>query len=49
LSTGGSGTTIAAAIGEGKRGLGIELDPEYAAIARARCCHAAHQANLRLF
>ena len=32
----GSGTTVAAAALEGGRAIGIEMDPEFVAIARAR-------------
>lgn len=39
----GSGTTAVAAIRRGVRCLGMEIDPDYAAIARARCEHAAGQ------
>jgi site-specific DNA-methyltransferase (adenine-specific) len=35
----GTGTTILAAAAEGARGIGIELDPHYIAIARARLEH----------
>jgi len=35
----GSGTTGAAAVLEGRRFLGVELDPAYSAIARARIAH----------
>lgn len=35
----GSGSTIAAAVLEGRAGLGIEREPEYAAIARGRIAH----------
>ncbi len=33
----GSGTTIVAALHEGRRGIGIEMSTDYAAIARDRC------------
>ena len=33
----GSGTTCVAAIREGRRSLGVELDHSYVAIAEARC------------
>jgi site-specific DNA-methyltransferase (adenine-specific) len=39
----GSGTTGAAALAEGFEFVGIELDPEYAAIATARLQHALEQ------
>ncbi|HEX4261354.1 MAG TPA: site-specific DNA-methyltransferase [Acetobacteraceae bacterium] len=34
----GTGTTLLAAAAEGARGIGIEVDPAYAAIARERLC-----------
>jgi len=39
----GSGTTCVAAIQGGFRSIGIELDPSYCEIARARCEHTAGQ------
>jgi DNA modification methylase len=41
----GSGTTGCAAVLEGRRFAGIELDPAYAAIARARIAHWAHHTD----
>jgi DNA modification methylase len=42
----GSGSTGAAAVLEGRRFLGIELDADYAVIARARIAHwAGHSAR----
>jgi site-specific DNA-methyltransferase (adenine-specific) len=38
----GTGTTVVAAELEGARGIGIELDPAYAAIAQARLAEARH-------
>ena len=37
----GSGTTGVAALAEGRRFIGVERDPAFAAIARARMEHAA--------
>ena len=42
----GSGTTIVAAILEGRDAIGIELDPAYFAIAQRRCADAAAQPPL---
>jgi site-specific DNA-methyltransferase (adenine-specific) len=42
----GSGTTIVAAIQEGRDAIGIELDPGYVAIAERRCAEAAMQGRL---
>jgi DNA modification methylase len=42
----GSGTTLVAAIEEGCMGIGIEREPAYVEIARARVKHAAAQGNL---
>ncbi len=39
----GSGTTCVAAIQGGFRSIGIELDPSYCEIARARCEYTAGQ------
>ncbi len=41
----GSGTTGVACIQTGRRFIGIEIDPGYADIARARCAKAAEQAR----
>ena len=41
----GSGSTGCAAVLEGRRFLGVELDPGYAAIARARIAHWAASAT----
>jgi site-specific DNA-methyltransferase (adenine-specific) len=40
----GTGTTIVAAAQEGARGIGIELDPSYLAIARERVASAMARA-----
>lgn len=37
---GGSGTTGAAALAEGRRVILVERDPRFAEIARQRCAHA---------
>jgi site-specific DNA-methyltransferase (adenine-specific) len=42
----GSGTTIVAAIQEGRNGIGIEKDAEYCRIAERRCTEAAMQGRL---
>lgn len=42
----GTGTTGAVAVAEGRRFLGVELDPDYCAIARRRIAEAAAQGNL---
>lgn len=44
----GSGTTGVAAMREGMRFVGVEREPEYAEIARARIAHAASQQGLPL-
>ena len=44
----GSGTTGCAAVLEGKRFVGCELNAEYAEIARARIAHHAAQGVLNL-
>ena len=42
----GSGATAEAAINEGRNFIGIEINPEYAAIARERCAKAERQPDL---
>lgn len=42
----GSGTTAAVAIREGRRAVGIELNPEYLVLAEARCAGAESQGRL---
>ena len=44
----GSGSTLVAAIQGGWPCLGVELDEDYAAIARARCAHAVATLEPRL-
>ena len=44
----GTGTTLLAAELEGAHGIGIELDPSYAAVARTRLDEAARQPGLAL-
>lgn len=44
----GSGTTCVAAILEGRRYIGIEQDPQYAAIAERRCAAAQAEAGAQL-
>jgi site-specific DNA-methyltransferase (adenine-specific) len=39
----GTGTTLVAAQREGARGIGIDLDPAYVAIAEARLAAEANQ------
>jgi len=39
----GSGTTLVAALAEGRRALGFEMSPEYAAIAERRCSEVVAQ------
>ena len=38
----GTGTTLVAAELEGARGIGIDMDPTYVAIARRRLVEAGH-------
>jgi len=44
----GSGTTLCAALQTGRRSIGIELEPDYVPIARARCEHWAAQREAQL-
>ena len=45
-NTMGSGSTIVAAIQEGRNAIGIERDAEYFAIAQQRCLEATYQPSL---
>jgi site-specific DNA-methyltransferase (adenine-specific) len=40
----GTGTTVLAAALEGGRGIGIDIDPDYVAIAAGRLAEAGHGA-----
>ena len=45
-NTTGSGSTIVAAIQEGRNAIGIERDADYFAIAQKRCLEATYQPSL---
>ena len=45
-NTMGSGSTIVAAIREGRNAIGIERDADYFAIAQKRCLEATYQPSL---